>query len=43
MKEDMDIVREMVGLLDRFCDGFAAGDAAVTLTCDMNRDLIVVT
>ena len=44
MKEDMDIVSEMVGLLDRFCSGFASGDAAaVAATCDMNPDLIVVT
>lgn len=40
----MDIVSELVGLLDRFCGGLAAGDAAaVTATRDMNADLIVVT
>ncbi len=40
----MSIVSEMVGLLDRFCGGFAAGDAAaVTATCNMSADLIVVT
>jgi hypothetical protein len=40
----MDIASQMVGLLDRFCGGFAAGDAAtVTAACDMNPDLIVVT
>lgn len=44
MKEDTDIVSEMVGLLDRFCGGLAAGDAAAVIaTCDMNADLIVVT
>ena len=39
-----DITGVMVGLLDRFCCSFAAGDAAaVSATCDMSADLIVVT
>jgi hypothetical protein len=44
VEEEVDIASQMVWLLDRFCGGFAAGDAAaVTGACDMNPDLMVVT
>ncbi len=41
---NMDIASEIIGLLDRFCGGFAAGDTeAIAATCDMSPDLTVVT
>jgi ketosteroid isomerase-like protein len=43
-KTDINMEDGMVDLLERFCSGFAAGDAnAVMATCDMTDELTVVT